>query len=243
MNILSAAAESRTVKRVVITSSITPLIDMSAYAKGSLKQELHRSRNATLISSKFSLTSPGDDEIFHYDTKAQFPHPLLAYGASKSMALDAAENYMKTKKPAFDVVYLMPSLIIGANHLAKTREEFISGTNAPLMKQLLGEKFPAPRLGSSVSIDDVAKLHVLALNPVSSGRYLVASDGSIWEDANSIVKEYFPEEIGKSLSAEGEVATVAISVDTEKTQEAFGIKFQRFEEHVKDAVKSYLALP
>jgi hypothetical protein len=56
----------------------------------------------------------------------------------------------------------MPSLIIGANRLAKTREEFISGTNPSLMKQLLGEKFPVPRLRSSVSIDDVAKVHVQA---------------------------------------------------------------------------------
>jgi hypothetical protein len=36
---------------------------------------------------------------------------------------------------------------------------------------------------------------------------------------------------------------VAINVDTKKTQEAFGVKFQSFEEQVKDAVKSYLALP
>jgi hypothetical protein len=62
-------------------------------------------------------------------------------------------------------------------------------------------------------------------------------------DANTIVKEHFWEEIGKSLSADGEVASVAINVDTEKAQEAFGIKFQSFEEQVKDSVKSYLSLP
>lgn len=160
------------------------------------------------------------------------------------MALDAAENYMKINKPAFDVVYLMPSLIIGANRFAKTREDFISGTNAPLMNQLLGEKAPMPRLGSTVSIDDVAKVHVLALKQsVPAGRYLVATDGVEWMNANMIVKDRFPEEIGKSLSADGVVMSVPINVDTEKTQKAFGIKFQSFEEQVEGAVKNYLALP
>ena len=112
------------------------------------------------------------------------------------------------------------------------------------MKQLLGEKFPVPRLGSSVSIDDVAKVHVQALkSSIPPGRFLVASVGTKWMDANTVVKEYFPGDIGKSLSAGGEVGTVAINVETNKTQEAFGIKFQSFEEQVKDAVKSYLSLP
>ena len=151
---------------------------------------------------------------------------------------------MRTNKPAFDIVYLMPSLIIGANRLAKTREEFISGANAPLTKQLLGDKFPVPRLGSSVSIDGIAKVHVQALkSSVPAGRFLVASVGAKWMHANTIVKEHFWEEIENSLSADVEIASVEINVDTEETQEAFGIKFQSFEEQIKDAVKSYLSLP
>lgn len=186
----------------------------------------------------------GDDEICHYDTKAQFPHPVLAYSASKSMALDIAEQYMRTNEPAFDIVFVMPSYIIGANGFAKTRKDFISGTNALLMKLLLGDKYPEPMLGSTASIDDVAKVHVLALkSSVPAGRYLVATDGFEWMDANDIVKKSFPEEIGKSLSANGEAATVAINVDTQKTEKAFGLKLRGFEEQVKLAVKNYLALP
>jgi nucleoside-diphosphate-sugar epimerase len=139
------------------------------------------------------------------------------------MALNAAENYMKTNKPAFDVIYLMPSYIIGANRFAKSREDFISGTNAPLIKQLLGEKTPMPRLGSFVSIDDVAKAHVLDLREsVPTGRYLLATDGVVWMDANTIVKECFPEEIGTSLSADGEATTVTTSLILRRRRERLG---------------------
>lgn len=55
------------------------------------------------------------------------------------------------------------------------------------------------------------------------------------------VKENFPWEIGKYLSADGVVASIPINISTHKTRKAFGIKSQSFEEQVKDTVKSYLA--
>ena len=136
---------------------------------------------------------------------------------------------MTIKKPAFDIVYLMPSLVIGRNLLARTLEAFASGTNRPLMSFLLGELSPMPTLGSSVSIDDVAKLHVFALKEaIPAGKYLVMSRGSnetLWMNALSIVKKYFPSAIGKIFSEKGELKTVPINVDVSKTEKAFGFKF------------------
>lgn len=117
----------------------------------------------------------------------------------------------------------MPSIIIGANCFVTTRKDFISGTNGPLIKQLLGGKIAEPKLGSTVSIDDVAKLHVLALkSSVPVGKYLVGLDRDGWVDANTIVKKDFSEEIGKSLSAEGEAAKMTIKVHGAKTEKAPG---------------------
>jgi hypothetical protein len=49
--------------------------------------------------------------------------------------------------------------------------------------------------GASILVDDVAKLHVLALNPnIPAGRYLASTGGKVgrvWTDAFDIVIRYF----------------------------------------------------
>jgi len=161
------------------------------------------------------------------------------------MALDAAEVFMKENKPHFDLVLLMPSLVVGPNPLSTTAEDYISGTNAPLLKMLLGE--PGNMMfGSSVSVLDVAELHVLALNSsVPAGRYLVASEGSKgtdWADAFEIVKKHFPEASGTTFVTEGSPIVVLSNVDTLKTQKAFGFTFRSFEEQVQNVAGNYLKL-
>jgi nucleoside-diphosphate-sugar epimerase len=186
-----------------------------------------------------------DDETCHYDAKAKFPHELLAYTASKAMSLDAAEDFIKVHKPKYDVVLLMPSLVVGPNPLSKTPEDFISGTNTPLLRLLLGKPVPH-MLGSTVSVLDVAELHVLALNTsIPAGRYLAASGGlkgTNWAEAFGVVKKYFSEEAEKTFVTEGKPVIVKIDVDTLKTEKAFGFKFRSFEEQVKSVAENYLAL-
>jgi len=185
------------------------------------------------------------EETCHYDMKAHFPHELLAYSASKAMALDAAEDFIKTHKLEYDVVLLMPSLVIGANPLAKTAEDLLSSTNAPLLGMLLGRP-GRPMFGSSVSVQDVAHLHVLALDPsIPAGRYLAASGGpkgTNWAEAFGVVKKHFPESVGKTFVGEGQPVIVSVQVDTLKTEKAFGFEFQNFEEQVKSVVENYIAL-
>ena len=165
--------------------------------------------------------------------------------ASKDMLLDAAEDFIKTNKSKYDVIFLMPSLVIGPNPLAKAAEDLLSGTNAPPLRMLLGRP-GRPTLGSSVSVQDVAKLHVLALDTsIPAGRYLAASGGpkgTDWADAFGVVKKYFPESIRDIFVAEGKTVIVPINVDTSKTEKAFGFKFESFEEQVKSAVENYLKL-
>lgn len=186
-----------------------------------------------------------DDKIQHYDIKAKFELPLLAYSASKAISLEAAEHFLKENKPHFDTVFLMPTLVIGANGLAKKAEEKLSSTSGLLLKLLLGQP-GAPILGASVHIDDVAKLHVLALKPeIPSGRYLVSSEGTKgtdWHDGFAVVKKYFPEAVGKVFVAEAERYIVPANVDTLKTRQAFGFEFATFEEQAKSAVGNYLEL-
>lgn len=162
------------------------------------------------------------------------------------MSLDAAQEFLDKQKPKFNVVFLVPSLVIGASQLDTTAEEVsIHGTNKLLMNLLLG-KPNDPSLGSSVSLHDVAKLHVLALNKsVPAGRYMVASggkEGTNWTDAFLIAKRHFPEESEKLFAKEGERHSVKINIDTTQTEKVFGLKFQSFEEQVHSVVSSYLSL-
>lgn len=121
----------------------------------------------------------------------------------------------------------MPSLVIGPNALAKTPEQFVSGTNAPLMKLLLCGKAPMPSLGSSVSIQDVAELHIKALNSeVKARRYLVAGPGHEWVDAKAVIEKHFPKAVGGAISLGGELGSIKIDVNVEKTQKEFKLSFR-----------------
>jgi nucleoside-diphosphate-sugar epimerase len=93
------------------------------------------------------------------------------------MALHAAENFMKTQNPGFDLVLPMPSYVFGPNQLSRTPEEFAYGSNSILLGHLLG-KPGIPLITASVHIDDITKTHVLSLNSgIPAGRYLLASGG------------------------------------------------------------------
>ncbi|KAF8857369.1 NAD(P)-binding protein [Acephala macrosclerotiorum] len=194
-NILKAANETPSVRRIIVTSSISayiPLMDIT------------------------------------------LPHPLLAYAASKAMSLDAAQEFLDKRKPDFDV---------STRHDAE--EVSVHGTNKLVMNLLLG-KPNDPSLGSSVSLHDVAKLHVLALKKsIPAGRYMVASGGkkgTNWTDAHSIAKKHFPKESERLFVKEGERHSVKINIDTTETEKVFGLKFQSFEEQVKSVVSSYLSI-
>ncbi|TVY33071.1 putative uncharacterized oxidoreductase [Lachnellula subtilissima] len=233
ISLLSAAKASPTVKRIIITSSNAPFVPVTEFVQGKLTKEVLRS----------------DDEICHYDMKIRFDNPqaapILAYAASKSMALDAAEKFMETQRPVFDLVVLMPAYVFGPNRLSRTPEDFAYGSNSFLLDHLLGRP-GAPLMTSSVHIDDVAKTHVLSLKSfIPAGRYLLASGetaGTDWSEAFQVIKKHFPEAVGATFVKDPEVRTIRVISDTLKAEQAFGIKFKSFKEQVKDAVGYYLSL-
>ncbi|KAE8453922.1 hypothetical protein EG329_007698 [Mollisiaceae sp. DMI_Dod_QoI] len=229
VNILKAAHETATVRRVVITSSMAAYIPAMDFVAGELQKKVYRA----------------DDKICHYDIKTPFNHPLFAYAASKSMALDAAEEFLAKEKPNFDIIFLVPSMVLGEDPLAITAKDVTTSSNGALMRLLLGEP-GRPTLGSAVSLQDVAALHVLALDSkVPAGRYMVASgraEGTNFLDAFNIVRKHFPAASEKVFAKQGEMPIVKINVDTSKTEKAFGFTFQSYEEQVKSVVSSYLSL-
>lgn len=198
----------------------------------------------SILSGPVTLTCPllGDDDFIHYTGKEQFPHHLFAYAASKSLALDATDNFVKTEAPPFDVVIVVPSFVFGPGKLKESAEEFARGSNAILLGHLLG-KPTGPLLTISVHIDDVSRAHVAALKPsVAPGKYLLDSEKTDWAIARQVVKTHFPESLGKVFPEEVPTQTITLHLEGSKAEKAFGFRFKSFETQVKDTVKYYLGL-
>lgn len=176
-----------------------------------------------------------------------FTHPMTAYIASKIASLHATNDFIAAHRPSFDIVNICPSFIIGANELTTTTANILNGTNAIALSPLLGAKnTTTPYPGASVHVNDVAKVHVLALDPKivpfgSSENFITSSgglEGTTWDDAIEIVKKNFPEQ--KTFNLSGTQMTRTLKIDSSRTEEVFGIKFQGYEEQVTSVVKHYL---
>ncbi|KAN0104873.1 NAD(P)-binding protein [Hyaloscypha variabilis] len=224
LGLLRSATKSPSVKRVVITSSIAVL---------------------NLALDKISETDLAPAPDHH----AAFPSVFAAYSASKQIALSETIKFLETTKPGFDVVHILPAVILGRNELATSTEDFKSGTNRYVLNIVLGVDAPAPMLGASVHVNDVGLIHVLALDEkITVGetgvRNFIASAGGVtWGDVNGVVRERFHEEVEKGvLKLGGKLDTKVVNFDTRTTNGVFGLKWKGFEDQVESVVSAYLSV-
>ena len=227
INMIKAVSKySPTTKRVVITASIVSIIEWpEMYMEtGNVFNEQSRTRS---ISGPFS-------DLF------------AAYGAGKVAALNATEEFVRTQKPHFDINHIGPGFVIGKNELAGTRAEVLAGTNRAALAPVLGIAY-GPTPSTSVFVDDVAKLHVLALDPkIPGGQFFLAvseRSNTRWEDSFDIVKKHFPTAVASAVfPLTGTNPTKRLIFDTEYTKRTLGIEFASYEEQVKSVAGHYLEL-
>lgn len=174
------------------------------------------------------------------------PRPTRPYGEnfeayvnSKALAYYATIDWIEENKPAFDVINIQPSYVIGANELNTTVKEMQVGSNALALRPILGGVVDQPVGFTTVHVDDVAFAHVKALDPsVKGGQSFVVSvpkQAGGWNDAIEIAKKLFPGAEEK-LSLKGNQATKTNLLDTSKAERELGIKFKSFEEQIKSLV-------
>ena len=228
-NILKAAAKEPSVKRIVITSSIVAVVP---YAEAIVGESAH------VYTADKGIPDPS----------GPYKEPFEAYAASKTKALNATKNFVKTEKPTFDVINVMPGFIVGKNELITDAKDILSGTNAAAFAPILGNVSDYPYIGSVQHVDDVAKVHVLSLDPRIEGNQdfglqAGGTDGSVWGDDIEIVKRRFPEAVKDGrLPATGSQPTKLLRYDTSRTEEVLGIKFQTYEDAVVSVTEHYLEL-
>jgi nucleoside-diphosphate-sugar epimerase len=181
LNILEAAKKTRSVRRVVITSSAIALLSWERFTSGSAGTVNEKSRTP-------SLPGPYGDAV-------------EAYGASKIAALNETERWMKLEKEfiSFDVVNIFPSFVIGKNELVTDATDALRGSNALVLGPITGKEMNYIP-GVSVHVRDVALAHVKSLDAKVPGNrgYLLTSGGVVgtrWEDVFDTVARHFPDAI------------------------------------------------
>ncbi|KAJ5137481.1 putative oxidoreductase [Penicillium atrosanguineum] len=229
-NILEAALRSPDVRRIVITSSVVAMVPAKYM---------------------FETNTPDGFVVDHNSRlpppSGPYPSDFHAYNASKTAALLATEAFVRDRNPHFDVTNIHPSFVIGKNELVRDAKDITVGTNAVAIGPVLGNKSDTPITGSSVHVDDIAFMHVKALDPsVPAGSYIGNSDdyaGNVWQNATSIAAEHFPNAVARGiLPNNGTQPTRKTRVNARKTEEIMGFKFLSFEEQVTSVVKHFLEL-
>lgn len=177
INLLNSAMKFPTIKRVIITSSTSALVD-----------EHSSSETRGPVSPSHRQPDYGP-EYYSQDS-------THAYTASKTAALNASDDFLNVNKPHFDIVNIMPSYVFGPKGLAASVKEFLSSSN------VFGIGV-AMRRGSwrdldieavSCHVADVAKSHVnaldlerIALRPGTHYDFILAVP-FVPEDVHSIVR-------------------------------------------------------
>ena len=229
MGILKSAAKVPSVHRIVITSSEIAVIPWEDFI---VKESEH-------------VFSP--DELIS-DVSGPYGNHFQAYAAGKVNTLNATTRWVQAEKPHFDVINVLPSFFVGKNELVTEAKNILSGTNGAAFGQVLGKKTDSPLPGTMIHVEDVAKIHILALDSkVKGNQNLMASSGGVegqtWAEAIEIVKKHFPEEVKDGrLPADGFQPTKKLRLDSSKTEKELGIKFQPYESQVKSVTRHYLEL-
>ncbi|KAG5986222.1 hypothetical protein E4U43_005614, partial [Claviceps pusilla] len=182
-------------------------------------------------------------------TEPPFQDAFAAYDASKALSFAATKEFIRKNKPLFDVIHILPSIVLGRDDTVRQVSSFIKGTNGVLIAPLLGQARDFQIIGSTVHVSDVAEMHVLALDPKIRGNqdFLAAAEDTIdWADSFDIVKRRYPEECEKGIFKVDERSllppTKPTRVDSSKARSVLGIKFKTFEEQVVSVFDHFFEL-
>lgn len=250
MAVLEAATNVTSLKRVVITSSAVSLIPI---------EWLGSSDTETVFTGESLLTTkshceywtkhiqPIEKDINSTPTRP-FHSAMEAYWASKAFARLATKEFIANNNPQFDIVNLLPSVVLGPEDLATCTSALLVGTRAMLMPVLHGVKLDAPLVGTPVHVDDVARAHVDAIKTGVPGNadYILSSDGEEgidWNSMSDIARKYFPGEVESGmLPLGGALPTRKWRLDVSSTERVFGWKCRPFEETMRDLIAQYVEL-
>ncbi|KHN99773.1 reductase [Metarhizium album ARSEF 1941] len=241
VGILESALRTTGTRRVVITASVVSIVSPARLAAGKV-----------IDGKSHPVLDACPQNTFDVATEPPFADDFAAYAASKALAYRATKDFVAANNPPFDVVNIMPIYVFGRDETVTEASSIAKGSNSLIMGPLLGHARDRLVSGEGVHVDDVARMHVLALDPQVAGNqdFLAASPGLggvDWTETFEIVKRRYPKEYADGVFNFDGVADQATPspparVDSAKATRVLGIQFKTFEEQVVSVVDHFLEL-
>jgi nucleoside-diphosphate-sugar epimerase len=214
LNMLEAASNSPSVKRVVLTSSLAAVVN--PFANGLLRD--------------YTYT----DQDWNPITEDQAEGPILGYLASKTLAEKLAWDYVNKEDSTakFDLVTICPSLIVGAPLQKVTTLKALNTSSMNIYKMFDVKEIEVNPFPFVVSVEDCAKAHVRAVDVEAAGGRRFLTPGTFFSMQATVdaMRSEYPElrkrmtegEPGRNEYEGKEVARV----DGGPAEEVLGVKFR-----------------
>lgn len=176
----SALTHGKRVKRVVITSSLVAAVSMVDYRASPDK------------AWNLSEVDWNESSVGRVNELGLASQPSDKYAASKILAEKAAWKFVETEKPSFDLVTVLPVVVIGPFiHQIASKDKLLNSSIGIFTKYLSPDSSPKQGV-NYVDVRDAAKIHTLALSTeAAGGERIFASGGNhcvqdIWNIANKL---------------------------------------------------------
>lgn len=224
----SIAKNAPQVKRVVVTSSFAAIIDMS---KGSAPGYVYTEKDWNPCTYEEAKNGPGP----------------VAYCASKAFAEHAAFDFVKDKKPNFDVATINPPMIYGPNDHAVADLSKLNTSSADIYRFMNGSTKEPGETGFPLFVDvrDVATAHLKAYEVPEAGgeRFAVTGGKFSYQQVCDILRESYPEIKDKVPEGEaGQKLPPSYTLSNEKATKVLGVHFRNLKECIVDTGKSLIEL-
>jgi nucleoside-diphosphate-sugar epimerase len=219
INILEAALANPKIKRVVITSSILANSDLA---------------------DPSSTANPHTREPV-----PEYSELSSAYRAAKHAAILASDAFMTENQPHYDLINIMPGFVVGRKELATSAAEVMTGSNGVAFGLALNGVQPSSVPGATVHLDDVALIHVKALELPGHGNrdFGMVTDFNP-NDVFGILKMHFPQAVenGTFKQPAGQQPFHYMKWDASETEKVFDIRFKGVEEQIVPVAQQFLQL-
>ncbi|KAF4949570.1 hypothetical protein FSARC_13435, partial [Fusarium sarcochroum] len=217
----SAHEKSKTVKRIVMTSSTVAIAPSEVYTQNTKAREVLRGPD-----NRVKILPPP------YDSELQ------AYCIGKAAALAASEAFVRDNTTSFDLISIMPSWVFGKDELMTSTQGIRTDSTRTLINCLLKGQKIEPAISNAILCADVARAHVKALDPSIEGNqsFLINTDGR-WEDMIPIAKKYFPEAFDSGFfKDQPPQPTTSLKWDSSKVKDVLDIDLASYDTMIKEVV-------
>lgn len=209
------------VKRVVITSSTSAVLDLSQGMRP-------------------GYTYTEDD--WNPMGREEVKDPAIAYFVSKAIAEKAAWDFVDNAKPGFTVTALLPPLVYGPIEQYVRNMSSLNTSSANLY-QLFDDstkEVPPTIFPALVDVRDLAKAHLLAYESekAANRRYLISATSFNYQQIIDIIRKEFPELRNTTPEGDPKMSLPEVfKVDNSKSVRDLGMTYRSLEETVIDSVK------